>query len=169
MTFLRKMVFPLLVCLAYGVLWIWDPAKGLGVCKSSLQMLKTVIGPLCLVFVIMTFMNKLVRSEKVAGLVGRGAGYKGPVLSILGGVISMGPIMAWFPLLKGIKEKGGSQANLATFLGARAVKPILLPVMISYFGWIFSLLLTVLTLISSLVMGWGVGIMTNSGKEKAAE
>jgi uncharacterized membrane protein YraQ (UPF0718 family) len=146
------------------VLWACDPVKGMSALKSSIAMLKTVIGPLLLVFAIMTLMNKFVSSEKVAGLVGRGAGYKGPLLSLVGGIISMGPIMAWFPLLKRTKQKGGSQANLAIFLGARAVKPILLPVMVSYFGWIFSLLIVAMTLLGSLLTGWCVGVIADYGK-----
>jgi hypothetical protein len=50
----------------------------------------------------------------------------------------MGPIYAWYPLLKELREKGAANSLIAIFLGNRAVKPFLLPIMISYFGWVYA-------------------------------
>jgi len=52
-------------------------------------------------------------------------------------VISMGPIYAWYPLLKELRGKGATNSFIAVFLGNRAVKPFLLPIMISYFGGMY--------------------------------
>ena len=74
-------------------------------------------------------------------------------------VISMGPIYAWYPLLKELRGKGTKNSLVAVFLGNRAVKPFLLPVMISYFGGMYVVLLTLFTIAGSLAVGYLVNIL----------
>ena len=69
-------------------------------------------------------------------------------LSALAGIISTGPIYVWYPMLKDLREKGAKHFLIAVFLVNRAVKPFLLPVIISFFGWIYALVLTVLTVLT---------------------
>ena len=64
-----------------------------------------------------------------------------------------------YPLLKELHEKGLRNSLLAIFLGNRAVKPVLLPVMISYFGLTYTLILTFLTILGALVIGYTVGAL----------
>ena len=76
-------------------------------------------------------------------------------------VISMGPIYAWYPLLKELRGKGTKNSLVAVFLGNRAVKPFLLPIMISYFGGMYVVLLTLFTIAGSLAVGYLVNILVN--------
>jgi uncharacterized membrane protein YraQ (UPF0718 family) len=71
----------------------------------------------------------------------------------------MGPIYAWYPLLKELRKKGAANSLIAVFLGNRAVKPFLLPIMISYFGWVYVALLTLFTVSGSLAVGYLVNIL----------
>jgi len=80
----------------------------------------------------------------------RGVGIKGIILTATAGIISIGPIYAWYPLLKELREKGVGDPLIAIFLGNGAVKPFLLPMMIAYFGWTYVLILTVFTILGSL-------------------
>ena len=75
------------------------------------------------------------------------------------GIISMGPIYAWYPLLKEMRKKGATNSLIAVFLGNRAVKPFLLPIMISYFGWVYVALLTLFTISGSLAVGYLVNTL----------
>lgn len=60
---------------------------------------------------------------------------------------------AWYPLLREFRGKGVSNFHLANFLGCRAVKIPLLPIMAAYFGWTFTGLLSVLMIVSALLTG----------------
>ena len=60
------------------------------------------------------------------------------LLSLIAGIISHGPIMAWFPLLDSLKEKGVSKGGLVTFFYGKSVKLTLLPVMVGFFGGLFT-------------------------------
>lgn len=71
----------------------------------------------------------------------------------------MGPIYAWYPLLKELREKGAGLFPIAVFLYCRAVKPFLLPIMISYFGWQYVIILTVLTVLGSIAIGYFLSIL----------
>ena len=71
----------------------------------------------------------------------------------------MGPIYAWYPLIKDLREKGATDFLITIFLGNRAVKPFLLAIMISYFGLIYVLILTFFTLTGAVAAGFLVSIL----------
>jgi len=107
----------------------------------------------------MVFMNLFLKPAHIAKFIGKESGARGAMLSVGAGIISMGPIYAWYPLLKELRNKGAANPLIAVFLGNRAVKPFLLPIMISYFGWVYVLLLTLFTITGSLVTGYLVGAL----------
>ncbi len=149
-------MFALAVGLLYGIFsWI-DPEKTFLALRTSVKIFQYILLPLSMVFVLMILVNLFFRSSQVTRLLGKKAGLRGIVLSAAAGIISMGPIYAWFPLLKEVKKKGAGNTAIAVFLGNRAVKPFLLPIMISYFGWIYVLLLTIFMFISSVVVGYAL-------------
>jgi uncharacterized membrane protein YraQ (UPF0718 family) len=96
------------------------------------------------------------KPSHVARFLGRKSGIRGMVFSAIGGIISMGPIYAWHPLLKDLREKGAANMLIAIFLGNRAVNPFLMPIMISYFGWVYVMILTFFTITGSVAAGYVV-------------
>jgi len=73
----------------------------------------------------------------------------------------LGSILAGNPLNSYVTggemlEKGVSLFAVTAFI---TVKPFLLPVMISYFGWVYVLLLTFFTIIGSVAAGYLVGFL----------
>ena len=144
---------------AYGVVFAIMPEKASLALKSSGNILLNMLMPLSLVFILMLLLNLFLKPAQIVKILGRGAGIKGVILSAAAGIISAGPIYVWYPLLKQLRQKGATNAFLAIFLGNRAVKPFLLPIIISYFGWIYVLILTVFTIIGSIVVGYFVGAM----------
>jgi len=136
-----------------------DPHKALMALKTSGNLLLYIALPLALVFVIMLMLNLFVKPAQIARLFGKGLSIKGIVLSLVAGIISMGPIYAWYPLLKNLREKGAGTGPIAIFLYSRAVKPFLLPVMIAYFGWVYVVILTVLTVFASIAIGCFMSVL----------
>ena len=147
-------MFALAVGLLYGVLYCIDPEKTVLALCTSAKILGYILPPLSAVFVLMILLNLFFKSSQVTRLLGEKAGLRGVILSAAAGIISMGPIYAWYPLLKEVKEKGAGNTAIAVFLGNRAVKPFLLPVMISYFGWTYVVLLIFFMFIASVVLGY---------------
>ena len=149
----RILIFPVCVLVCYGILCAIDPHKALMAMRTSGNLLLYIVLPLVLVFVIMLALNLFVKPAQIVRLFGKGARIKGIALSVVAGIISMGPIYAWYPLLKNLREKGAGTGPIAIFLYSRAVKPFLLPVMIAYFGWVYVVILTLLTVFASIATG----------------
>jgi len=151
--FNSRALFPLATLVLYGVVTALTPEKALLALKSSMNVLLQMVIPLLLIFVLMVLVNLFLKPAKVAKFLGKGSGIKAMLLSAAAGIISAGPIYAWYPLLKDLREKGAENSLIAIFLYNRSVKPFLLPVMIAYFGWIYVAILAIMTVFASFVVG----------------
>ena len=150
--------FPAGVAGVYLMLLFFSTDRVFKALESSGSIAFHMLIPLAFVFLFMTALNLLINPGGIVKYIGKGAGIKGVSLSIFAGILSMGPVYAWYPLLKGLREKGAAASLIAIFLGNRAVKPFLLPVMVSYFGWAYVLVLTVLICLGSLAVGYTTGL-----------
>ena len=160
-------LFLFVVGLLYGTLFLIFPDKAGLALKSSGRILWSLVPALCLVFVLMVLLNLFLKSSQVVRFMGEEAGLKGVLLSAAAGIISMGPIYAWYPLLKEVKQRGAGNRTIAVFLGNRAVKPFLLPIMVSYFGWVYVLLFTLFTILGSIGAAYLVGGLCNREMEQS--
>ena len=69
------------------------------------------------------------------------------------GVISHGPMYAWYPLLEDLRGHGMRDGLIVVFFASRTIKIPLLPIMIDYFGWVFTIVISCYILVSALVQG----------------
>lgn len=99
-------------------------------------------------------MNHFVNPGTVSKYVGKGSGIKGWFLAIFTGMLSHGPVYAWYPLLRDLRNQGMKSGLIAAFLYNRAIKILLLPLMIYYFRTRFVLILTCYIVVASIVQGW---------------
>jgi uncharacterized membrane protein YraQ (UPF0718 family) len=151
--------FPVVALVIYLALFLILPEKAVLAVKASGNTLLSMLLPLALVFLIMLLLNLFLKPVQIMKFLGKKASLKGLVTTIVAGIVSTGPIYAWYPLLKDLKEKGAGNHIIAVFLHNRAVKPFLLPVMVSYFGWLYVLILTALTVLGSIVIGYSINIL----------
>ncbi len=150
----RQFYLPLAVLGIYLVLWLVAPDKTILALKKSSQIFLQILLPLCLVFLLMVGVNLFLNTSEITRYLGQGSGIKRIFLAVIAGIISTGPIYAWYPLLKDLHERGTQSSLLAVFLVNRAIKPFLLPVMISFFGWVYVLYFTLLILFGSFGVGF---------------
>jgi len=155
-------LFPIGILVIYVILFLATPDKAGQAIKSSGNVFLSMLIPLALVFIIMLLINLFLKPAAVAKFLGKGSGIKGIALSSVAGIISTGPIYAWYPLLKDLKDKGAGESSIAIFLYNRAVKPFLLPVMIGYFGWLYVVILTIIMVLASIAVGFSVSIYPSS-------
>ena len=57
-------------------------------------------------------------------------------------------------MLKELKERGVNYGFISTFLYNRAIKPALIPLMIYYFGLNFTIILTFVMIVMSVIQGF---------------
>jgi uncharacterized membrane protein YraQ (UPF0718 family) len=158
-------LFPTVILIIYAIFLFISPVKTGQAIKSSGNVFMSMLVPLGLVFVIMLLINLFLKPAAVAKFLGKGSGIRGIALSAAAGIISTGPIYAWYPLLKDLRDKGAGESSITIFLYNRAVKPFLLPVMIGYFGWLYVIILTILMVFTSIAVGFSVSSLSSSRKK----
>ncbi len=167
--FLRVWGFLMGVVAIYGVLLTAAADRAFAALAASGRVMLQIALPLCVAFAVMFLLNLFVKPAHVSRFLGRGTGLKGVVLSAAAGILSMGPIYAWYPLLRSLREKGASEFHLANFLSNRAVKPFFLPLMVFYFGWVFTLVLNVLMVLGALLTATVVGLLAGGERPEPKE
>jgi len=144
----------LIVLIVYGVLFsVGSPFALPALQKSSVILMKIL--PIFVIVILFTaLLNYFLQPGQIAGHLGRESGGKGWLWALLAGVISHGPMYAWYPLLEDLRSHGMRDGLIVVFFASRAIKVPLLPMMIDYFGWSFTLVLSFYILIGALIQGW---------------
>ncbi|HEC18824.1 MAG TPA: permease [Gammaproteobacteria bacterium] len=143
------------MCVAYGLVAIVDINYAQKGVSTFIGMVKTLLPALLLVFLLLILFNLIQNIQsRLAGVTGAGSGIKGWWVAIVGGVLSHGPIYAWYPLLGELRSQGMRPALLAAFLYARSIKLPFLPVMVHYFGLAYTVVFSLYIVLFSLFNGW---------------
>jgi len=115
-------IFLVIVIAVYAVVAIADLAMAEKALHEFVSIFAKIIPAFVFVFILMFLSHFLLDAKKISALLGEKAGVRGWLISVVGGIISSGPIYMWYPLLADLKEKGMKDAFIATFLYNRAVK-----------------------------------------------
>jgi len=156
------------VAVAYLILWVMAPDRSSHALRAAGHILLQASLPLLLAFFMMFMLNLFVTPAHVTRFMGGKAGARGILLSSVAGIVSMGPVYAWYPFLASLKEKGASDFYLVNFLSNRAVKPALIPLMITYFGWRFSLVFALFGVFSALLAATVVRFLNRISSRKTS-
>lgn len=156
-------IIAFLICVIAVVI---NPVLALPTLIALGQLLGKVIPILVFVFILIFLFNLWLKPETVVKYLSKQSGIKGWLLAIGTGMVSMGAIYMWYPLLSDLKEKGMDNSLIATFLYNRAIKLQLLPFLIYYFGWTFTGVMTIYMIIFSVINGLIVDRLINSLKEE---
>jgi uncharacterized membrane protein YraQ (UPF0718 family) len=142
--------FLLVVLVLSTIIFTIMPEKLSELLAYFLSLVKNILPTLILVFVLMFIINLFITKEWILKNFQKKRGW---FFSIVAGILSVGPIYLWYPLLSELQDKGIRNAYLATFIYNRAVKPALLPLIIFYFGLAFTVILTIVMVFASIVQG----------------
>ncbi|KYJ87260.1 permease [Sulfurovum riftiae] len=142
-----------IVVVLYGVLFFLKPDETLQALGESLGVLKMIIPILLIVFFLMALLNTFIDEKAISKHLGKLSGVKGWLLALLGGILSHGPGYVWYPLLQNLREQGARDGLVIAFIYARAIKIPWLPLMVSYFGWAFTLVYTFYVVLGAYVQG----------------
>ena len=150
----KKWYFLISVLLIYGIVSLYAPEKSLPILISFFNLLVQILPIFLIIYVIMTLTNLFVNNEKLRKHLGDDAGIKGWIIAILAGIVSMGSIYVWYPLLKDLQQKGVKDKFIVTFLYNRGIKLQWLPVLLIYFGWVYVTTLLIVMAVFSVFQGF---------------
>jgi len=142
-----------IVALLYLILGILHPDKTVAALWTSLGVLKMIIPILLLVFFLMALLNVYIDEKAISRHMGEESGLKGWFLALFGGILSHGPGYVWYPLLQNLREQGAKDGLIVAFVYARAIKIPWIPLMITYFGWTFTLVYTFWVVVGAWLQG----------------
>lgn len=144
----------LVVSFFYGLLFFVNSASALSALQQSSAVLLKILPIIAVVILFTALLNYFLQARQVANHLGRESGAKAWLWALAAGVISHGPMYAWYPLLEDLRRHGMRDGLIAVFFASRAIKVPLLPLMVDYFGWGFTLVLSFYILIGALLQGW---------------
>ncbi len=122
----------------------------------SLMFVK-IVPVLIIVFIVMVLVNLYFTKERIGKYLGAESGIKGWLYAIVSGILVSGPPYVLFPLLGELKKGGMKNSLSAVFLYNRNVKIPFIPVMIYYFGFNFTIIISLYIILFSILNGKLVG------------
>jgi len=120
----------------------------------SIKIFQKVIPIFLLIFLVNFVLNFFVTQKQINNYIGTSSGFKKWFIAIIAGILSTGPIFMWYPILHELQKKGVGYGFIVTFIYNRAIKLGPLPVFIAYFGWKYTLILSIVLIIFSLLQGF---------------
>lgn len=136
----------------YVLLAVANVTLATEVALHLVQLLMRILPILAVVFALMFLLNVFLKPRAVVRFFGA-RGVRGWLVAIVGGVLSMGAVYMWYPLMRELRQEGVREAFIATFLYNRAVKVQLLPFLVYYFGLEFTVTATFYMIMFSVVGG----------------
>lgn len=160
----RGKYFLLIVLSLYFILFLVNSQTAeLALQKSSTVLLK-ILPIFTLVILFTALINFFIQPKQIAKHLGQDSGAKGWLWALASGVISHGPMYAWYPLFEDLRSHGMKDELLVVFFASRAIKIPLLPVMIDYFGLTFTVLLSLYILLGALLQGKCMQVLSLSSQ-----
>ncbi len=156
--FLKKFVFkgiPFLIIVVsfYIVLYFFNSHKIVLSFEKSYHLIIKILPVFVMVIVATAIINMFLNPKKISKHIGKNSGVKGWLIAVVAGVVSHGPMYAWYPMFTELKKHGLKDGLIATFFYSRAVKLPLLPLMVDYFGIAFTVILSTYIVILSILQG----------------
>lgn len=148
------LVFFAIISIGYVLLYFINHSLFLKSFNRFIELSKQITPFLVIVFIIMFFNFLFIKPSIIKKHLGEQSGLKGYIYAIISGIISVGSVYMWYPLLKELRESGMSNKLVAVFIYNRSIKLHLLPVMIFYFGMKFTIVLAILSILFSLVIAF---------------
>ena len=145
--------FLVAVIIIYAITGILRPEAIMPSIEFSFNLIIKIVPVFAIIFALMVGFEYFVSEEKIKKYLGESSGKKRWIIAIGAGILSSGPIYAWYPMLGALKKKGVGFGLIAAFIYSRAIKIPLLPIMAYFFGIKYTIVLTVVLIIMSIVQG----------------
>lgn len=156
--FLREKIgfnwfFCLISILLFITVYLVKPSLGLESWGYFTGLIVKIIPILLFIFILLFTSHLFIQPKFIVKYLGQKLSFTSWFLTIVGGIISSGPVYMWYPLLADLRKKGMKNSLIATFIYARAIKIPLLPMLIYYFSWLYVVILMIYMIIFSVING----------------
>lgn len=147
------MVMLAVVAILYLVTFWFSPDMGRKALEASGGIVKMIAPILLIVFFLMALLNTSINAKYIARHLGKESGLRGWFIALGGGILSHGPAYVWYPMLSEMRKQGARDGLIVAFFYTRSIKLPWLPLMVSYFGLLFTVLLTFFVILGAWLQG----------------
>jgi uncharacterized membrane protein YraQ (UPF0718 family) len=149
----KGLKFLYVVIFTYIVLLLFDMDNAIHAVKIFFSILYTLLPIFIFIILLTALINYFLKPKDIIKHFGEDSGKRGIVYALLAGIISHGPMYAWYGLIEELREHGAKDELLIIFFYARAIKIPMLPFMIGIFGIPFTIIITIYILLFAIIQG----------------
>ncbi len=142
-----------IVSLIYVILFVIDHENSLIGLDNFINIIIKLLPIFLFIIILTTLINYFLQPKKMMKHFGKDSGKKGIFYMLLGGILSHGPMYAWYGMLENMRKYGVKDGLIVVFLYARAIKLPLLPFMIEIFGIVFTIVINIYIVIFAILQG----------------
>lgn len=141
------------VILTYVALAVFDQENIFIVLGTFIDILYTLFPIFIFIILLTILINYFLKPKGIIKHFGEDSGKRGIFYALIAGIISHGPMYAWYGLISELREHGAKDELLIIFFYARAIKIPMLPFMIGIFGIPFTIIMTLYILLFAIIQG----------------
>lgn len=149
----KGLKFLAIMLIIYTFIAIFDTDSFLLATQKAYLVIKQIWPVFLLIILITTLINYFLKPQQIIKHFGQNSGKKSLFYALLAGIISHGPMYAWYGLLEELREKGVKDELLIVFFYARAIKLPMIPFSIAVFGTPFTVIITIYILLFAIIQG----------------
>ena len=157
------MKFFLIMLLIYFFMFLISKYLVIDALYNTISTFFKIIPIFFIVFIFMFITNLYIQKNKENNFFNKKEKQKRQyVFAIIAGILIAGPPYVLYPMLGDFKNKGVSNSVMAVFFYNRNIKIPFIPIMIFYFGFIYTIIVSLLIIVFSIFNGIIVGKLTDN-------
>jgi len=149
----KGLKFLYVVIFTYIVLLLFDIDNAIHAVKIFFSILYTLLPIFIFIILLTALINYFLKPKDIIKHFGEDSGKRGIIYALIAGIVSHGPMYAWYGLISELREEGAKDELLIIFFYARAIKIPMLPFMIGIFGIPFTIIITIYILLFAIIQG----------------
>ena len=157
--------FLISVVFLYLILFIIDFEHSFMGFEKFIDIMYQLLPIFIFIIILTTIINYFLQPKKIMKHFGEDSGKKGIFYMLIGGILSHGPMYAWYGLLEDMRKHGLKDGLIIIFLYSRAIKLPLLPFMIEIFGIVFTIVINIYIIIFAILQGTIINRVLKNTKE----
>lgn len=158
----------ILVLLANGTVFAWNPALGTQIALRTTDSFVEMLSFIPPIFIILGLLDTWVPREKVVSHLGSSSGIRGVTLATILGAAAAGPLYGAFPVAAVMMKKGASFFNVMVFIGAWATLKI--PMFLfetQFLGGLFSVTRWICSLTGIILIAFVIDRLLSDAEKEA--
>ncbi|MEA2050427.1 MAG: permease [Campylobacterota bacterium] len=151
--YFKGLKFLYTIIFVYILLFFFDK-ENIGIIINKFQTIFYQLIPIFVFIIIVTaLINYFIKPKMIVKHLGEDSGFKGVLYAMIGGIVSHGPMYAWYGTISELRKHGLKDELLIVFFYSRAIKIPMLPFMIGIFGMSFTIVISLYILLFAFIQG----------------